>query len=152
MQWPSNTVRFSCALLAWGFAVSTYAGEESSTTRFSAEVGFGAEYDSNVSIDELDASINQSDYALSVDAELEVEQQLSATTDLTLTYDFSQNNYDRFSNLDRQTHRVGADINSGLGPVNTGLSLYYINARLDNEAFLEYYRASPYVSGFLAKK
>lgn len=152
MARPAHTLRFFCALIAWNAAVPLQGAEQSTSTTFSAEVGVGVEYDSNVSIDELDATSNQSDYALIVDAQLNLEQQLGDTTDLSLTYDFSQSNYDQFGELDRQTHLLGADIATDLGPVNSGLSLYYIHARLDGEAFLEYYRASPYVSGFLAKK
>jgi len=152
MAWPAPTVRLACALIAWLAAMPLQGAEKAPSTTFSAEVGLGFEYDSNVSIDELDASSSESDYALIVDAELNLEQQLGETTDLSLTYDFSQSNYDQFSELDRQTHLLGADIATGVGPVNTGLSLYYIHARLDGERFLEYYRGSPYVSGFLAKK
>ncbi|QFU77795.1 DUF560 domain-containing protein [Halioglobus maricola] len=123
-----------------------------SGTEFSAEVGLGAEYDSNVSVDELDATSNESDYAYTMDANLELDQQITETTDLSLNYNFSQTNYDRFELLDRQTHLIGADLGADLGAVNTGLALYYINAQLDGNDFLEYYRGSPYVSGFLSKK
>jgi hypothetical protein len=130
----------------------SYAADKPPKTRFSAEVGVGAEYDSNVSVDELDATVNESDYAMTMDAELQVKRQLSDTIDVSLSYDFSQALYKEFSRLDRQTHLFGADLEVDLAKVNTGLSLYYINSRLDGNAFLEYYRASPYVSGFLAKK
>lgn len=152
MAWPSDMVGFSCALLAWAIAMSAHSADKPSSTKFSAELGIGAEYDSNVSIDELDATSNQSDYALIVDAELQLDQKLGDSSDLSLTYDYSQSNYEQFTRLDRQTHLLGADLATDLGPVSSGLSLYYINARLDGESFLEYYRGSPYVSGFLAKK
>lgn len=152
MSLPLDKVRICCALLACATALATEAAEEASRTAFSAEVGIGAEYDSNVSVDELDVTASESDYALILDAELKLEQQLTESTDLTLTYDFSQARYDTFSLVDRQTHLLGADFGADLGAVNTGLTLYYINARLDGEAFLEYYRGSPYISGFLAKK
>ena len=152
MVQPKTRVKIYCALLAWGCGVDAYSADKPSSTQFSAEVGIGAEYDSNVSVDELDASINQSDYALLLDGELKLDQQLGEDTELSLTYDFTQSNYEEFSNLDRQTHLLGADLSTKLGKVTTGLSAYYINARLDGNDFLEYYRGSPYVSGFLAKK
>ncbi len=152
MTRPLDKVRLCCALLASAAALPVSAAEEPSGTEFSAEVGIGAEYDSNVSVDELDVTASESDYALILDAELKLEQQLTDATDVTLTYDFSQANYNEFDIVDRQTHLLGADFVADLGNVNTGLTLYYINARLDGEGFLEYYRGSPYVSGFLAKK
>ncbi len=151
MAWPKDTVSFSCALIAWA-ALPALGAEEPSTTQFSAEVGIGAEYDSNVSVDELDATSNESDYALILDAELQLDQQVSENTDLSVTYDFSQSNYDQFDRVDRQTHLLGVDLGTDFGAVNSGLTLYYIHARLDGNEFLEYYRGSPYLSGFLAKK
>ncbi|WP_146004152.1 surface lipoprotein assembly modifier [Halioglobus japonicus] len=148
MAWPIKPVRFSCALIAWVAAAPVIAAG----TEFSAEFGLGAEYDSNVSVDELDATSNESDYAYIADADLGFDQQLGEKVDLSLNYNVSQTNYDRFERLDRTTHLVGADLGADLGAVNTGMALYYINAQLDGNDFLEYYRGSPYVSGFLAKK
>ncbi len=152
MKVSVHTVGICCALLGGLSAVTVSANESNSSTEFSAEVGLGAEYDSNVSVDELDASSNQSDYSLIVDAELQMDHQFNDTLDLAVTYDFSQSNYDQFSFLDRQTHLLGMDFGADLGELNTGLSLYYINARLDGEDFLEYYRGSPYISGFISKR
>ena len=153
MPRPSHLVRHCCAATATAVvALAAQAAEQPSSRTYSAEVGVGAEYDSNVSIDELDVSSSESDHAWILDAEFKLEQQLGAAADLTLTYDFSQANYAEFSIVDRQTHLVAADLGADLGKANGGLTLYYINARLDGEAFLEYYRGSPYLSGFLAKK
>lgn len=120
--------------------------------RYSAEVAIGAEYDSNVTVDELDASSNRSDYVLTLDGKIGVKKQLTQATDIAVNYDFSQDSYQEFSRLDRQTHIVGVNLGSKLQPVDTGLSLYYVNSRLDGDGFLELYRVSPSVSGFITKK
>ena len=44
---------------------------------WSALVGVGIEYDSNVAVEELDATTNQGDYAMTLDGGLAVKQQLS---------------------------------------------------------------------------
>ena len=116
------------------------------------EVGVGAEYDTNVSVDEVDVTSGEADSAWLVDFELGVTQPLGKQTDLNLNYDFSQATYERFSRVDRQTHILGADVGTDLGKANTGISAYYINSRLDGEPFLEYLRVSPSLSGFLARK
>ena len=103
MAWPIKTVRFSYALIAWVAAAPVIAAG----TEFSAEFGLGAEYDSNVSVDELDATSNESDYAYIADADLGLDQQLGEKVDLSLNYNVSQTNYDRFERLDRTTHLVG---------------------------------------------
>ena len=119
---------------------------------FSADVGIGVEYDSNIAVEEVDQSSNESDYALTLNAGLGISQNLSDRTEIGATYDYNQNIYSEFSQVDRQTHLLGASIELDLDSVDTGLTFYYINSRLDGKAFLELYRASPSVSGFLAKK
>ncbi len=151
MQRPAKMVGLACALAVGSAALPAWS-QNGSTTKFSAEIGVGAEYDSNVSVDELDASSNQGDYAATLDGQLKMDHNFTPATELSLSYSFSQTAYRKFDNLDRQTHLLGADLSSDFGPVTGGGSLYYINAQLDGNDFLEYYRASPYASGFLAKK
>jgi hypothetical protein len=152
MRWPTILLCPPCALLA--LAVQVSADEESvaSALHFSAEVGAGAEYDSNVSVDELDASSSESDAALTLDAKLGLQRRLARRGDLSLTYDFSQNLYEQFKDLNRQTHMLGTDLDVDLTKVNAGVSFYYVNSRLDNQPFLEFYRLSPALSGFLSRK
>ncbi|MEP6390433.1 MAG: surface lipoprotein assembly modifier [Halioglobus sp.] len=122
------------------------------STSYYAEIGAGAEYDSNVTVDELDITSNESDYGLTLDASIGLKKPLTNSTELSLSYDFSQTNYKEFSEVDRQTHLVGADLSTELGEVDTGLSTFYIHSRLDGNKFLELYRGSPYVSGFISKR
>jgi hypothetical protein len=148
-------IRSILATVAWVIATHAWAAqnpEKLAPAQYSAEVGLGGEYDSNVSVDEVDRTSNQGDYALTMDASLEVQKELTGKVDVAATYDFSQSLYKEFSLVDRQTHILGADLSVDLSDIDTGVSLYYINSRLDNEKFLELYRVSPSVSGFLAKK
>jgi hypothetical protein len=149
MPTPRRLCLFALAVLAAG-AAAQEDGERSREWR--GEVGVGAEYDTNVSVDELDVTSGEADSAWLVDFELGVTQPLGKRTDLNLNYDFSQATYERFSRVDRQTHILGADVGTDLGKANSGISAYYINSRLDGEPFLEYLRVSPSLSGFLAKK
>lgn len=153
--------RLSCrvhvltAALAWtcmGQANAASETEKPPTTRWSAQAGVGIEYDSNVSVEEVDRSSNQGDYALTLDAGVAMQRQLSKTVEAGLTYDFSQSIYDTFSQVDRQTHILGADLGLDYARFDPAISLFYINSRLDGNQFLELYRASPSLSGFLAKK
>ena len=52
---------------------------------------------------------------------------------------------------DGQTHILGADVARKGDVTDTGLSLYYINSRLDGKDFLDFYRVSPSISGFVAR-
>jgi len=149
---PTATRLISLALAAL-LAAGAGAAEDGQRSReWRGEVGVGAEYDTNVSVDEVDVTSGEADSAWLVDLELGVSQPLGKRTDLNLNYDFSQAAYERFSRVDRQTHILGADLGMDLGRANTGVSAYYINSRLDGEPFLEFVRLSPSLSGFLAKK
>lgn len=141
------------ALLA-AHAAAHADGEQASdfTRTWSAKVGAGREYDSNVTVSEVDASSGESDYAWTVDLGVGVSQALGEKTDLSLNYDFSQSQYDEFSFVDRQTHILGANLATDLTKTKAGLSAYYINSRLDGDPFLEYLRLSPSLSGFLSKR
>ncbi|MEH6516441.1 MAG: surface lipoprotein assembly modifier [Halioglobus sp.] len=145
------------ALTANVVVVASVTGAESEPgglppPRFGAELGVGVEYDSNISVEEVDRASSESDYALTLDASLEMRQDLSDTTELALNYDYSQNSYNEFSQVDRQTHILGSDLSFKFGELDSGISAYYINSRLDGSKFLDLYRLSPSVSGFLAKK
>ncbi|MFT6286499.1 MAG: hypothetical protein ACJA09_001247 [Alcanivorax sp.] len=120
--------------------------------RFGAEMGVGVEYDNNISVEEVDRASSESDYALTLNASLEMRQDLSDTAELALNYDYSQNSYNEFSQVDRQTHILGSDLSFKFGELDSGLSAYYISSRLDGNKFLDLYRLSPSLSGFLAKK
>ena len=150
----SRRVCLAAAVLVWSCLGRAAAPEpqQLAPADWSAMLGIGVEYDSNVSVEELDAATNQGDYAMTLDAGLGVKKQLSQRTEAALTYDFSQSNYDKFSQVDRQTHMFGADLGLDLARADPSLSVYYINARLDGSKFLELVRVSPSVSGFLAQK
>jgi len=155
MPRPLRRVCLAVAVLAGFCPGFTLAAEKAGTslpTVWSAELGVGVEYDSNISVQEVDVASSQGDYAMTLDAGLAAKKQLSSTVKTALTYDFSQSIYDEFSQVDRQTHILGADIGVDLGRADPGLSVYYIISRLDGSKFLDLYRVSPSVSGFLAQK
>ena len=122
------------------------------STTYTAELAVGGEYDSNVTIDEVDLNSSQSDYGLTLEAKLGARTQLSKNTVLDLSYDYSQISYREFSLVDRKTHILGSNLEVDLGEFDAGISYFYINSRLDNSKFLEFSRVSPSLSGFLAKK
>lgn len=151
----SRRVRLLTAVLAGSYlgqAVAAPEPHQLSPADWSAELGIGVEYDSNVSVEEVDATSNEGDYAMTLDAGLGVKKELSKRTEASATYDFSQSIYDKFSQVDRQTHMLGTELGLDLKRADPAISLYYINSRLDGSQFLEMVRVSPSVSGFLAQK
>ena len=118
---------------------------------FYVEIEGGAEYDSVVSLDELDLSSDEGDTAFVADGKLGYSQPFGKTVELDLSYSYSLLDYQEFSEVDQSSHIVSADLTKDLGKANLGLSGFYVNSDLDDEAFLELARISPYVSGFFTK-
>ena len=120
--------------------------------QLSGEASAGLEYDSNVSVEEVDRSSNESDYAATFEAGIGAKQPLPLNTTLQLTYDFSTSLYKTFSEVNRQTHILGSAFAWKTEVIDSDLSLYYIHSRLDGDRFLELYRVSPALSGFLSRR
>jgi hypothetical protein len=140
-------------MLTFGCVLRAAAQEGGAgNTTFRAEVGTGIEYDSNVSVTEVDAASGESDVAIFVDAGVAVKHRINDRTEVGLNYDFTQNRYDEFSEVNRQTHLLGVNGGYDLGRVSAGFSGYFIHSRLDGEAFLDYTRISPALSGFLSRR
>ncbi|GAB5415560.1 MAG: hypothetical protein Cons2KO_31630 [Congregibacter sp.] len=141
----------ACGLAAGSAGAAAQNGSPSKT-QWRGEIGIGAEYDSNVTVDEVDISSGQSDYARVVDLELGAKRKFGERTEGSFNYDLSQSSYSEFSRVDRRTQIVGADLNTDIGRSNLAVSAYYIDAQLDGDPFLKFVRLSPAVSGFLATK
>ncbi len=155
MQQPSTHLTSALALAVCLISLSAAAEDTppaTPPTSFSAEIGVGAEYDTNVTIDELDASTRKGDTAVTVEGKVGMRTYFSPDTDLRLSYDFSQDMYQDFSDPNRQTHILGANLKTRAGKFDAGFSTFYVNSLLDSNGFLELYRASPYLSRFLSQK
>jgi opacity protein-like surface antigen len=88
---PCSTLRVhSLAAILVGIAVAAVSREVLAGDTYSAELGIGGEYDSNIAVEELDASTSQSDYALTLTAGVGMQQKLSDIVEFGLTYDYDQ--------------------------------------------------------------
>lgn len=119
---------------------------------YSAEIRMGGEYDTNVSVDEVDVSSEQGDYSALLDGQLEFQRKFNSGMQFSMGYDFAQSLYRDFSDLDRQTHMFSGDIKNEFGDVDVGVSYHYVDSQLDGNDFLTLKRTSPYASTFLSKK
>ena len=149
---PPRRKQLSIALLAPMLCQAANPDSSGLESGFSAELSVGGEYNNNLSVDEIDVSSEQGDYALLLGGELEYRAELSEQTEWSLGYNFSQSLYDEFSQLDRQTHILSTDIDVEVGKARLGADYYYVDSRLDGNEFLNQHRISPSVSGFLARE
>lgn len=115
------------------------------------EVQAGAEYDSNVSVDDLDTNTGLGDWSAVIDARASLNAKLSGHTDANLAYDFSQSLHEDFTEFDLQSHMASADISHDFGKVRMGGAYRFIHAQLGGDDFLTMHQLSPYASLKLGK-
>lgn len=130
----------------------TPAGEERLEAPFSFEVSAGVEYDSNISVAEVDNNTGADDFAAVLDADLQFEKDLGEKSRLSLGYSFSQSLHEEFTNFDLQSHFASADISHDFGGVDVGAAYRLIYTRLGGEGFMLMHQVSPYISRFFGKK
>lgn len=147
----SRPLRGWLAIGLIGTSLAFAQSDEEPQPEFFIELEGGAEYDSVVSLDELDLSRNEGDTALRADATIGYMQPFGDSVELDLSYKYSVLDYQDFSEVDQNSHIISADLTKDFGKVDAGLTGFYVNSDLDGEAFLELARVSPYVSGFFAK-
>lgn len=151
----ANLTAIGMAAAAW-LSLSATAGAQVDETRisessFSFEASAGVEYDSNVSVIELDVSTAADDFAGVIDAGFGFETELGQGTEIDLSYDFSQSLHDEFTQFDIQSHRGSVGIDHDFGKVSAGATYIFANATLGGDGFLTLQQISPFVSGFLGK-
>lgn len=126
--------------------------EERLDSPFSAHVSIGAEYDSNISVNEVDTNTGADDFAAVIDADLDFETEIASDTELSLGYSFSQSLHNEFTNFDVQSHFASAELTYDFGSIDIGAAYRFIYTRLGGDGFLVLQQVSPYFSKFFGKK
>ncbi len=147
---PVVTVGFA---LTFAMAMVPSAGraDDDNPVRVDFEASAGAEYDSNISVIQLDTATAAGDIAAVFDATIEVEGDLAPGTTLRAGYDFSQSLHADFTNFDLQTHRASAGFSQELGKITFDLDYSFVDASLGRKGFLTINRIAPALSGFIGK-
>ncbi len=126
--------------------------EERLESPFSVDVSAGVEYDSNISVNEIDSSTGADDFAAVLDADLEFETELGEDTEFGLGYSFSQSLHADFTNFDIQSHFASAELSHDFGEFDVGAAYRFIYTRLGGDGFLVMQQVSPYLTKFFGKK
>jgi hypothetical protein len=146
--------RHGCALLTVLIASKLAAlqahAQAAPKSGFSLELDSGLEYNSVVSLNELDLSNNEGDTALLVDATAGYNRELTDSLELDLGYTYSVLDYRDIDSVDQDSHIFSADLVQSVGGAKVGLSGFYVSSDLDDQDFMELGRVSPHISGFIA--
>jgi hypothetical protein len=119
---------------------------------FSAELAAGAEYDSNVSVSDLDNNTGADDVAAVIDADFEFSPDVGEKTEFDLGYSFSQSLYAEFDAFNLQSHLATADFSREVGGFDIGGAYRFSHARLGGDPFLTMHQIAPYVSRFIGDR
>ena len=119
---------------------------------WSLDLAAGYAWDDNVGLDELERATGESDEVTTLEAQGSAEFKLGEATSLRLSASLVDDSYQKFSQVDRQTTSVGANLETALGSATVGFNWFDVTAKLDQEHFLSYKRISPYVATFLSKE
>jgi hypothetical protein len=139
---PIRTIS-SALFLAMSALAASIAAAANDRFGFSGKAATGIEYDSNVSVVDLDTNTGRGDASLLTDIGLGANVTLTDTIALKLGYDWSQRHHRDLSEFDLSVHKASAALAYDAGAVDTGLALHHVDAQLGGDDFLEMHRFSP---------
>ncbi len=128
-----------------GLVAPSFSVQAESSADLSGHAEVGAEYDSNVTVDEVNSSSGESDEAAVFDTGVEGKLKPNDAATLTLGYSLSGRRYQTLDQFDQNIHLLSADFSYDFDPVTLGTNYYYSHATLDSDSFLDFRRASVYV-------
>lgn len=115
---------------------------------FTVELAAGVEYDSNVSVIDVDDNTGAGDIAAVFDGEFEFAPDLGEDSSFTLGYSFSQSLYETFDDFNLQSHLASVDASHDLGIFEIGGAYRFAHSRLGGDSFLTLNQFSPSLSRF----
>ncbi len=118
----------------------------------SGGLALGAEYDSNVSIDETDINARKGDAAALVTANIDIRAVDSKSVTLNLGYSYDGTFRQDIKEYDLDIHQGSASLALKRGKATFGMDYRFAHVRLDGDSFLNLQVASPSVSAFLTDR
>lgn len=119
---------------------------------YSLELTAGAEYDSHLTVEELDVESSLGDIAAIFRLDAEYKPVQSRAGELRLGYSFDQSLYLEQDEFDTQTHRLSAGGSTRIGRARLGTDYSFYHIRLGGDPLLNMHVVSPSVSGFVTDK
>lgn len=119
---------------------------------FGGSIAIGWEEDSNVSVDELEASSGRGDSATNLSLKLFSKYAINEDAKVSASASHSTTRYQEFNDLNRDTNSLTFNGSYDFGSVSAGANYFFINAKIDNRDFLTYQRVSTNLSAFISKR
>lgn len=133
-----NTLLLAVMQLATGTAAAESSGK--------FELETGTEYDSNLSIIELDQNSSENDWALVANARMNGQWQANPKLTLKGGASINTKSWQDYSAYDLIIKQAFADASYAFKPITVGVSFHHANAELDDRDFLTLQQRSIYAS------
>lgn len=142
----ASTAGLGAMVLMSGAAHAQEAQTSGSGPTFRFEGKAGAEYNTNVAVQELDANTGQGDWAATFSALGEVSGSPVDRLKLTAGYEFSQSLHQDFDAFDIALHRGYGEASYDLSAVTVGVLANLAQANLAGDKYLTFTQVSPYLA------
>ncbi len=127
------------------------ASDTNSESDFSVQLRVGAEYDSNVAVEDIDTNSGQDDVKFRFSGDLSYETSIAPDAELEIGYRFSQSLHEEFDEFDVQTHQASVELSQDYDTVGVDVGARYIHARLGGDSFIDLARLSAAVQGYVSE-
>ena len=116
------------------------------------EVSVGKEFDSNSSVNELDANTGVSDVIDQLTIDIEYQNPKAEKTQLDLGYRFSSAKHEKFTEFDITTHLFSASLSREISKYNIGLSYNFADNSLGGQGYMDFSQGSLFASRRFGRK
>jgi hypothetical protein len=153
---PLNAHKRSITLLlAAAFSGAAMPGafaQEQAGFSVSGSLEAGVEYNSNVSVEELDSAIGASDNAAVIDGSVELSWKPVQKLTVDGGYSYSSRSYREFDQFDLDMHLMYADVSYDFEPLTLGTNYYLADAQLGGDDFLTLKQYSIYAGKLVSDR
>ncbi|OFE12960.1 hypothetical protein PHACT_07255 [Pseudohongiella acticola] len=137
-------------LLAAGIGSGITWAQSDDALTWSGSLEAGAEYNSNVSVSELESATGEADSSANVDAGINANWQASERLSVDAGYSFSGQRYQDFDAFDLDLHLLYGDVSYEFDQFSVGTNYYHADAKLGGDDFLTLKQYSFYAGKLFA--
>ncbi|MEX2333760.1 MAG: surface lipoprotein assembly modifier [Pseudohongiella sp.] len=137
-------------LLATSIGSGIAAAQTDEAFTLSGSLEAGAEYNSNVSVSELESATGESDTAGNLDAGIDANWQASDRLSVDAGYSYSAQRYQDFNAFDLDLHLLYGDVSYEFDQFSIGSNYYLADAQLGGDDFLTLKQYSFYAGKLFA--
>lgn len=111
---------------------------------FDLQIQAGAEYDSTLTVAELDQTSDKGDWASVLNGRVGAEFKPAERVTLKGSYSFASHNYRQYSEFDQDLHIASLDASADVAGATWGVSHHYAHAKLASNPLLDLTKTSIY--------